>query len=223
MTENKSILQSLQIKPVEFLNKKKPVKFEKKEKSKKHIRYKTIGISLIAGFVFALFIYIFIPFSLEEKAKRGQVSSQYELALQNYKQENYEHYTTWMKKASDQGLVRASYHLGVFYKDSKLYQDFKKSQKYLAISANAKHEKSQELLGIMYKDGIGVEQDYKKAMMYLKMSADKGNKASSFHVATFYMLGSGVKQDYKSAYAYALKCSSGEETLLVKLIKSKMK
>ncbi|OQX94482.1 MAG: hypothetical protein B6I23_00890 [Rickettsiaceae bacterium 4572_127] len=219
MVENKSFLQNLQVKPVKKTEKIVEKKTTKK-KAKKNL--KVISISIISGFILAFLIWIFVPFSLEEKANRGQVEAQYELAVQNYKQENYEKYITWMKKASDQGLVRASFHLADFYKNMKIYQDYKKAEKYLVISAMANNTEAQAMLGEMYLSGEGVGQNYKTAIKYLKMSEKNGNKKSAFHLATLYMLGNGVKQDYNSAMNFALKCSGGEESPLVKLIKSKM-
>ncbi len=220
MVEKKSFLHNLQIKPIEKVVKKIIKKKINKKRSNKNL--KIISISIISGFILAFLIWIFIPFSLEEKANRGQVEAQYELAIQNYKQENYEKYIVWIKKASDQGLVMASFHLADFYKNMKIYQDYKKAEKYLIISAMANNTEAQVMLGEMYLSGEGVEQNYKTAIKYLKMSEKNGNKKSAFHLATLYMLGNGVKQDYNSALNFALKCSSGEVSPLVKLIKSKM-
>ncbi|MHA1550192.1 MAG: tetratricopeptide repeat protein [Alphaproteobacteria bacterium] len=231
MTDNKSILHTLNFQAKQS---KEPVKIEKKEIKKEVSSFektvkkrqfkfpaKLAGLSLGAGIIFVILIYIFVPFSLAERAKRGDLQAQYGYAMQFFSQEQYDQYIFWMQKAAEQDSMRANFHLGVFYKDSMSYQNNEKAEKYLKEAAEKENKQALLILGKMYKDGVATTQDYKKAFHYLKKSADKGDREASFYVATLYALGQGTEQNYQKAYTYAQKCGDAESPL-IQLIKSKL-
>ena len=62
-------------------------------------------------------------------------------------------------------------------------------------------------LGLMYRDGQGVEQDYKKALEYFEVIANQEHDLSAKTIAQFnlglmYRDGLGVEQNYKKALEY---------------------
>lgn len=52
--------------------------------------------------------------------------------------------------------------------------------------ARVGYEPAQELVGVMYASGIGVERDFEQARRWLEKSAERGNRRSQFHLATFW-------------------------------------
>jgi uncharacterized protein len=66
------------------------------------------------------------------------------------------------------------------------------------LAANGDDE-AQLYLGLMYRNGEGVEIDYFKAINFFKKSAEQGNAWSQKHLAWMYIDGNGVLKDYKQA------------------------
>ena len=66
------------------------------------------------------------------------------------------------------------------------------------LAANGDDE-AQLYLGLMFRDGQGVEIDYFKAFNFFKQSAEQGNAYSQKHLAWMYIDGNGVLKDYKQA------------------------
>ncbi len=58
-------------------------------------------------------------------------------------------------------------------------------------------------LGILYKDGIGIEQDFSKALEYFEEAVIANNDQGLYALGYFYLKGlGGLKQDYKKAVSY---------------------
>jgi len=59
------------------------------------------------------------------------------------------------------------------------------------------------LMGILYKDGIGVEQDFDKALEYFEESAILNHDKALYALGYFYMKGLGsIEQDYEAAVSF---------------------
>ncbi len=61
---------------------------------------------------------------------------------------------------------------------------------------------SQNNLGLMYENGVGVEQDYEKALKLYQLSAKQGYTEAQYNLGSLYHNGTGVKQDYEKAAKY---------------------
>jgi len=81
------------------------------------------------------------------------------------------------------------------------------------LAANGDDE-AQLYLGVMFKNGEGVERDYFKAFNLFKQSAEQGNGWSQTHLAWMYIDGNGVLQDYKQAkYWFQTAYANGDEVI----------
>ena len=54
---------------------------------------------------------------------------------------------------------------------------------------------AQDLLGDMYRKGLGVKQDYFEAVKWFRKAAEQGYAQAQFNLGTMYNNGRGVKQD----------------------------
>ena len=55
------------------------------------------------------------------------------------------------------------------------------------------------LLGVMYEEGIGVAQDYAEAVKWYRKAADQGDVGAQNHLGVMYDNGKGVNKDYAEA------------------------
>jgi len=61
------------------------------------------------------------------------------------------------------------------------------------------------ILGLMYKNGQGVQQDYKKAFKWFMESAKKGNSEAQLEIGDMYYFGQWVAKDYKKSFMWSMK------------------
>lgn len=64
----------------------------------------------------------------------------------------------------------------------------------LQMLSKNNHRGAQELLGIMYKNGQGVQKDPKKAFELLTAAAEAGRPLAEHHLAVMYFLGEGTER-----------------------------
>ena len=74
----------------------------------------------------------------------------------------------------------------------KAYKVFKP----LAEGGNAWAQYS---LGVMYRDGLGIQEDYELAAKWTRLSAKQGNKVAAYNLGIFYQKGQGVNKDFHKA------------------------
>ena len=58
------------------------------------------------------------------------------------------------------------------------------------------------ILGLIYRNGEGVQQDFKKTLKWYRLSAEQGNSAAQTKLGFMYDYGKGVLQDYKKAHMF---------------------
>jgi S1-C subfamily serine protease len=61
------------------------------------------------------------------------------------------------------------------------------------------HADAQYILGVMYRDGLGVPRDYKAAVEWYGKAAEQGHADAQFYLGVMYNFGTGTPQDYKAA------------------------
>lgn len=83
----------------------------------------------------------------------------------------------------------------------KAFQNFK-------IAAKLGHTGSQNKLGELYLNAIGVEQDVQKAIELFKKTAEQNSFWGIYNLGVIYASGKGVKQSYKDAHALFLKSAN---------------
>ena len=65
----------------------------------------------------------------------------------------------------------------------------------LKQSAENKNKDAMEILGMMYKCGIGTKQDYAEAVSWYKKAAENGSSYAMLNMAKLYENGRGVTKD----------------------------
>ena len=65
-------------------------------------------------------------------------------------------------------------------------------------------------LGLMYKNGEGVDQDYDKACYLFEAAAEGGNPEAQWFLALMYENGYGVPQDYEKAHGWCEQAAENE-------------
>jgi len=79
------------------------------------------------------------------------------------------------------------------------------------IKANQGEAQAQYMLGLMYKDGQGVDQNYVKAVELLSKAANQGYAAAQSNLGVMYANGQGVVQDYfKAVELYTKVANQGD-------------
>jgi len=57
-------------------------------------------------------------------------------------------------------------------------------------------------LGVMYRNGLGVQRDYREAMRWYRSAAQQGLPIAQYDLGMMYGLGQGVAQDYVRAHMW---------------------
>jgi TPR repeat protein len=122
--------------------------------------------------------------------------AQFNLGFMYYKGEgvsqNYPEATKWLRKAAEQGHVKAQFLLSSIV------------AKWLRKAADQGDGYSQANLGHMYYGGLyygglGVPQDYSEAAKWYRKAADQGIASAQTNLGAMYDKGEGVAQDYAEA------------------------
>jgi TPR repeat protein len=77
--------------------------------------------------------------------------------------------------------------------------DFEKTEKIIRHMVEQGDAAAQNILGVMYFNGQGVEQDFQEAARLYLLSATQGNAIAQNNLGLLYEDGQGVIQDYQEA------------------------
>ena len=81
------------------------------------------------------------------------------------------------------------------------------------LAANGDDE-AQLYLGLMFRNGEGVEIDNFKAFKFFEQSAEQGNAWSQKHLAWMYIDGKGILKDYKQAKYWFQMAYTNDDALI---------
>lgn len=73
------------------------------------------------------------------------------------------------------------------------------------LSATAPHDDAAYNLGLMYKNGKGIQQDYKQAFKWFMESAVEGNRDAQLEIGDMYYFGEWAAKDYKKSFQWSMK------------------
>ena len=146
--------------------------------------------------------------SLKQKAARGDVAAQVELADQYYIQRDDALAVYWYRKAADRGNPEAQIRIGMMYEWGHMYEggrevskDDSKAADWYRKAADQGNSESEAHLGLMYQHGEGVPQDYAQAAQWYRKAADQGDASAQVSLGLLYGRGQGLQQDYAEANA----------------------
>jgi TPR repeat protein len=92
----------------------------------------------------------------------------------------------WYRRASENGMVLGTYELARIYLDAKRYEQAKEA---FDIGASKKYLPSINMLGTMYRDGLGVDRDLKRARDCFERATAGGHVFSKRNLGVLLMRG----------------------------------
>lgn len=106
----------------------------------------------------------------------------------------------------EEKMSEKTYQLGLcFYRGANGYPlDFGKAFQCISAAANAGNDEAMHMMGIMYKNGQGVQQSYPLAIdcFYRAIQMNSENGYAAFDLGRMYFLGTGVEKNYQLAYEF---------------------
>lgn len=91
-------------------------------------------------------------------------------------------------------------------------KNYSKAFQYYFLSAKDGNAEGQNKLGLMYKNGFGVEKDYKEAVYWLKKSVEKQNSNGQVNLGLMYKNGLGVPKNNQKAIQLFEKASEQDNS-----------
>ena len=86
--------------------------------------------------------------------------------------------------------------------------NYKQAFRLLQPFAQKGNASSQNKLGLMYENGLGVAQNDKQAVAWYQKAAQQGFALAQFNLGNMYYNGTGVAQDYQQAFAWFQKAAN---------------
>ena len=147
---------------------------------------------------------------MEKLASQGDARAQINLAMMYYGgtgvRQDLLKAIEWAEKPARQGNAEALFVMGMMHTQKN---DAKAFEFYLQ-SANQGYPSAQNMVGLSYKEGRGVQQNYAKAFEWYTRSANQGNAQAQFNHSRMYHFGKGVQQDNAKARDWLGKsCKNG--------------
>ncbi|WP_231630660.1 tetratricopeptide repeat protein [Helicobacter pylori] len=91
-------------------------------------------------------------------------------------------------------------------------QDFSKARKYFERACGLNNGRGCNNLGVLYRDGQGVEKNLTKAAQFYSKACDLNNGVGCKNLGFLYEYGKGVEKDLtKAAYFYSKACKLGDQ------------
>jgi TPR repeat protein len=146
--------------------------------------------------------------ALLAKAKAGEASAEYRVAVAYEKLGNPKESHRWLLTAAKNDntlsmtIVAIDYELG-----RNVQQDFIQASEWFRKAAERGDELAQTSLGSLYFGGHGVPQDNSQAAFWWHKAADQGAVDAEFDLAHLYDTGQGVPQDFTQAVAWYSKAA----------------
>jgi hypothetical protein len=116
---------------------------------------------------------------------------------------------------AEQGDAQAQMKVGLA---CDLEEEYEEAARWYRMAAEQGVSEAQNNLGVMYKDGQGVDQDYAEAARWFRMAALQDNMLAQMNLGWMYHAGKGVRQDADSArYWYLLAADKGHASAQLNL------
>lgn len=123
-------------------------------------------------------------------------------------QQSYEEAFFWFKKAEEQGILDASYYLGVMYDlGLGVQQDIKKAMSYYSPITVGQLEKVMNIIGEYTFEGVGFPKDLPETISETITAAENGNIYAQFKLAYLYQNGYGLKRNITKAIEWYTKAA----------------
>ena len=101
---------------------------------------------------------------------------------------------------SNAGILRADAYLRGF--QALEHRDYKKALYYLSLFAANGDSKANYNLGIMYREGLGVEKNDVQSLIHFIEAAENGHMLGNYAVGLAFLMGKGSNVDAEAAIHY---------------------
>ena len=166
----------------------------------------------------------FDPEVIRAKAKSGDATAQYHLALVYETAvglpQNLPSSSLWFQEAAKKGVAGAQFKMGVYYHSGGpgIEPDHRKAFEITLTAAKQGNLSAKFNLGMFYQNGVGVAKNPDEAIKWIREAAEGGFDEAQNHLGFCYGTGLNVVQDKQAAIKwYSLSAKQGHAKALSNL------
>ncbi len=138
--------------------------------------------------------------SLEQAAQAGDLTAQYELALQRLAAQRTQEGVALLRRAADRGFAMAQYRLAKLYERGEGVQaDLTIARQWTERAAGAGNRRAMHDLGVYFARGEGARRDEAAAFRWFRQAAELGVADSQYNLGVLYQQGRGVNASASEA------------------------
>lgn len=143
--------------------------------------------------------------SLEQAAQSGDLTAQYELALQRIASDRSAEGVTMLRRAADRGFPMAQYRLAKLYERGEgVPADLTIARQWTERAAAAGNRRAMHDLGVYFARGEGAPLDEAAAFRWFRQAAELGVADSQYNLGVLYQQGRGVNASASEALFWFL-------------------
>jgi len=143
--------------------------------------------------------------SLEQAAQSGDLTAQYELALQRLASGRTPEGVTLLRRAADRGFPMAQYRLAKLYERGEgVAADLAVARQWTERAAAAGNRRAMHDLGVYFARGEGAPLDEGAAFRWFRQAAELGVADSQYNLGVLYQQGRGVNASASEALFWFL-------------------
>ena len=131
--------------------------------------------------------------TLEQAAQSGDLTAQYELALQRVAAGRAQEGVTMLRRAADRGFAMAQYRLAKLYERGEgVQRDLAVARQWTERAAASGNRRAMHDLGVYFARGEGAPLDEAAAFRWFRQAAELGVADSQYNLGVLYQQGRGV-------------------------------
>ncbi len=143
--------------------------------------------------------------SMEQAAQSGDLTAQYELALQRIAAGRTQDGVTMLRRAADRGFPMAQYRLAKLYERGEgVHTDLAVARQWTERAAGAGNRRAMHDLGVYFARGEGAPLDEAAAFRWFRQAAELGVADSQYNLGVLYQQGRGVNASASEALFWFL-------------------
>ncbi len=143
--------------------------------------------------------------SLDQAAQSGDLTAQYELALQRLAAGRTQEGVAMLRRAADRGFPMAQYRLAKLYERGEgVETDLAVARQWTERAAAAGNRRAMHDLGVYFARGEGAPLDEAAAFRWFRQAAELGVADSQFNLGVLYQQGRGVSASASEALFWFL-------------------
>ena len=143
--------------------------------------------------------------SLEQAAQSGDLTAQYELALQRLGAGRASEGATLLRRAADRGFAMAQYRLAKLYERGEgVPTDLTVARQWTERAAASGNRRAMHDLGVFFARGEGAPLDESAAFRWFRQAAELGVADSQYNLGVLYQQGRGVNASASEALFWFL-------------------